>query len=59
MWKVPDRYHTTCRSRETDRIIEETVYEAINKDEAEARAFLNCVIHNDNNRNVSVSSKKL
>lgn len=57
MWKVPDKYHTRCTSKETDRLIEETVYEAINAEEAAARGYLNCVLHNNNDRNVSVEVK--
>ena len=45
-------------SNESDSMISEHQFEAINSDEAEARAYLNCVIENHNNRNVRVSVKK-
>jgi len=59
MWPVPDKYNTKCFSNETNSVISEHVFEAINKNEAEARAFLNCVIENKKNRNVRVSVKKI
>lgn len=59
MWPVPDKYETKCFSNDTDSIISEHVFEAINKDEAEARAFLNCVIENQKNPNVHVFVKKI
>jgi len=58
MWPVPVKYNTKCFSNDSDSIISEHVFEAINKNEAEARAYLNCVIENHNNRNVRVSVKK-
>ncbi len=59
MNKVPVKYKTICTSRESDRIVEETIYEAINEEEAAARAYLNCVIHNGNDRNVTVEVKRI
>jgi len=59
MWEVPDKYNTKCFSNETDAVISEHVFEAINKDEAETRAYLNCVIENNKKRNIRISVKKL
>lgn len=59
MWDVPDKYHTRCISRENDRLIEESVYEAINEEEARARGFLNCVLHNNHDRNVKIEVMKI
>jgi hypothetical protein len=59
MWPVPDKYSTKCFLDDTDAVISEHIFEAINKDEAEARAYLNCVIENNQDRNVRVSVKKL
>ncbi len=59
MWPVPDKYETICFSNDTDSIISENIFEAINKDEAESRAYLNCVIENKKNANVHLSVKKI
>jgi len=59
MWPVPDKYETKCFIKETDSVISEHVFEAISKEEAEARAYLNCVNENNHKRNVYVSVKKI
>lgn len=59
MWPIPDKYETKCYSTETNKLISEHVFEAISKDEAETRAFLNCVIENKKNKNVRASVKKI
>lgn len=59
MWSVPDKYETKCFSNETNSIISEHLFEAINKNEAETRAYLNCVIENKKNPNVHVSVKRV
>jgi len=58
MWKVPIKYKTTCFSNDNGREIEYRELEAINEQEAEARAYLNCVISNNQNRNVRVEVKR-
>jgi hypothetical protein len=59
MWQTAKKYETTCILNDTNTVISEQIYEAINKKEAEARAYLNCVKENSNNRNVKVTVKKL
>jgi len=59
MWQVPKKYNTKCFSNDTDSVISEHMFEAINRDEAETRAYLNCVIENNKKRDVHVSVKKL
>lgn len=58
MWQTAKKYETKCFIKNTDTLLSEHVFEAINKDEAEARAFLNCV-KDTKNRDVYVSVKKL
>jgi len=59
MWQTAKKYKTQCFSKSTDSVISEHVFEAINKDEAETRAFLNCVIENNKNMNVRVNVKRV
>ncbi len=59
MWAIPDKYITKCYLKDTGELVTEHVYEAINKDEAETRAFLNCIIANNRKTNVRVDVKKL
>lgn len=59
MWPIAKKYETQCILNDTGSIISQRVFEAINKDEAEARAYLNCVKANNNKRNVFVKVKKV
>jgi len=59
MWPIPDKYKTQCFLNETNSLISEHIFEAINKDEAETRALLNCVIENNKKKNVHVSVQRL
>ncbi|HNX25293.1 MAG TPA: hypothetical protein PKG60_14700 [Spirochaetota bacterium] len=59
MWPIAKKYETKCFIKDTDSMISEHMFEAINKDEAEARAYLNCVKENKNKRNVYVRVKKV
>jgi len=54
MWKVPDKYTAHCYSTDTGELIEDMQLEAIDDAEAESRAYLNCVLHNNKNRNIRV-----
>lgn len=58
MWQTPKKYKTQCLLKDNGTVISEHVFEAINRDEAEARAYLNCVIENNRNSNVEVNVKK-
>ena len=58
MWPVPGKYKTICSLNDSDKVISEHVFEAINKDEAETRAYLNCIIENNMNRNVNIIVKR-
>ncbi len=57
MWPIPKKYKTQCIMN--DSIVSEHVFEAINKDEAETRAYLNCVNENNKNRNVRVNVERM
>jgi hypothetical protein len=59
MWPAAKKYNTKCMIKETGSVISEHVFEAINSDEAEARAYLNCVKENKNRRNVYVKVKRI
>ena len=55
MFKAAKKYNTVCTNITDNRVIFERIYEAINDDEAEARAYLNCVKENNNSTDVAVS----
>jgi len=55
MWKVPRKYKTTCYNIKTDAPMYSRTIEAINPDEAEARAYLNCVLANHHRTDVRVT----
>jgi len=60
MWDpAPDKYSTKCTIKDSNEVVFERVYEAISDDEAEARAFLNCVKENNNRSNITVEVKRL
>ena len=59
MWPIAKKYETQCIMKETGSVISQKIFEAINSDEAEARAYLNCVKENKNKRNVFVKVKKV
>ncbi|PKL38469.1 MAG: hypothetical protein CVV44_11325 [Spirochaetae bacterium HGW-Spirochaetae-1] len=59
MWDVPDKYTTICIDNASGEHIEHLTLEAINDNEAEARAFLNCVNHNNKNGNVRIEVQRL
>lgn len=58
MWAIPKKYNTQCFLNDNGSLISEHVFEAINKDEAETRAFLNCVIENNKKRNIRVNVER-
>jgi len=59
MWDVPDKYKTTCIDNTSGEHIEHMNLEAINDNEAEARAFLNCVNHHNRNSDVRIEVQRL
>jgi len=60
MWyPVPDKYNTKCTIQGSSEIVFDRMYEAINEKEAEARAYLNCVIENNKKTNIKVEVKRL
>ena len=59
MFKQPKKYITTCTEGKSKSIIFKRIYEGINKDEAKARAYLNCVRENNNNKDVSVKATRI
>lgn len=59
MWQIAKKYETQCILEDTGSVISRRVFEAINSDEAEARAYLNCVKENNNKRNVFIKVKKI
>lgn len=58
MWKVPVKYDTVCYDVTTGEGMYRKTFEAINADEAEARAYLNCVRANRMKTNARVTVKK-
>jgi hypothetical protein len=59
MWDpIPGKYSATCTIEGTTEIIFDRVYEAINKNEAAARAYLNCVNENNHETNIEVEVTK-
>jgi hypothetical protein len=59
MFIAPKKYSTSCTAKSTGTQIFDRVYEGINRDEAEARAFLNCVREYNNPSDISISVKKV
>jgi hypothetical protein len=59
MFKAAKKYKTTCSSKSTRSVIFDRVYEAITRDEAEARAYLNCVKEYNNASDIIVSVKRI
>ncbi len=58
MWKTAKKYQTVCSNSINNSPIFEREYEAINKDEAIARAYLNCIKENGNKSDIAVSLKR-
>ncbi|HQO01498.1 MAG TPA: hypothetical protein PLI62_04445 [Spirochaetota bacterium] len=54
MWKVPQKYITKCVSTVNGKDIQNLEIEAINWDEAENRAYLNCMLLTDPDKNIRV-----
>ncbi len=59
MWQVPKKYNTKCFLNSSDTLISEHTFEAINKNEAEARAYLNCINENNRKRNIRVVAERV
>lgn len=59
MWEVPKKYNTKCFINETETLVSEHVFEAINRDEAETRAYLNCINENHKKRNIHVLAERV
>ncbi len=59
MFIAPKIYETSCSSKSSGAVIFDRVYEAINKDEAEARAWLNCVKEHNNAGDISISVNRV
>lgn len=59
MFIAPKKYKTTCSSKSTGSVIFDRNYEAINRDEAEARAYLNCVKEYNNAADIRVSVNRI
>ena len=58
MDKVSVAYSTTCLDKRNGTILMEREVEAINKDEAEARALLNCLRAGNKLDDVTVDAKR-
>ena len=58
MFPVPSRYNTMCTNRNDGSIIFERAYEAININEASARAYLNCVKEGNKPDDIQVNAVK-
>ena len=56
---VPRKYKTSCSSRIDESVIYERVFEAININEAEARAMLNCVNAGNKREDISIKAEKI
>jgi len=56
---VANKYETKCTIRESGDLVFERIYEAINEQEAEARAYLNCVNENNKKTNIHVEVKRI
>jgi hypothetical protein len=59
MDKKPVSYSTTCSDKTSGSILIERVFEAITRDEAETRAFLNCVKAGNGLNDVVIDAKKI
>jgi hypothetical protein len=59
MWKVPHKYMTKCVSTVNGKDIQNMEIEAINSDEAESRAYLNCFILTDPDKNIRVEVARI
>jgi len=59
MWPVPVKYNTKCYLNNSDSLISEHVFEAINRNEAETRAYLNCIIENNKKTNIRISTRRM
>ena len=59
MFKAAKKYKTVCTNIKDNTVIFERIYEAINDDEAVARAHLNCVKENHNGTDVAVTVKRV
>jgi hypothetical protein len=59
MDKIAVSYSTTCSDKSSGSILIQKVFEAINRDEAETRAFLNCVKAGNHLDDVVINAKKL
>jgi len=55
----PSKYSAQCSDKATGSIIMQKELEAINRAEAETRAFLNCIIVGGKKDSVRVSVKKI
>jgi hypothetical protein len=58
MDKVPYKYKTICSDSKNGSVLFNRVFEAINANEAEARAFLNCVKAGNKPDSIIVTAKK-
>ena len=59
MWRVPKKYQTACSTAAEHKMIFQREYEALDKNEAMARAYLNCVKENNNKSDIVVSAKRI
>jgi hypothetical protein len=59
MFKAPKKYITACTVKSTDRLVFDRIYEAIDRNEAEARAWLNCLKEYNNPADISISVDKI
>ena len=56
---VPRKYKTSCLHSNDDSLISERVLEAININEAVARAMLNCIIAGNKRKDISVKAERM
>jgi hypothetical protein len=59
MDKIPITFSTTCSDKKSGTIFIEREFEAITKDEAETRAFLNCVKAGNKLDDVVINAKRI
>lgn len=59
MWEIPKKYHTECVNALNGNHIQHLNLEAINEREAETRAYLNCLIANNDDKNIRIEVRKL
>ncbi|HON78557.1 MAG TPA: hypothetical protein PK544_08720 [Spirochaetota bacterium] len=59
MWKVPKKYTTTCVSTLNGKKIQQMELEAINREEAVSRAYLNCLLTTEPDKNIKVDVTRL